>query len=309
MISKQEIDNSLEYLRSRGLSVDETAWYVWSKKFLGTEIPNPEQIISFWNANQQADGRWLMEQHSDMFTTHHVLGGYYLLNSHPQKSLDPFMSNYDTYQDALDYIMQHDFRNIYHVVFGWSLWYWKYPPWLNDVFADIERNLGWTTGTDYHKTTHTIYNYVLARRQFPNLNGIIDTALNLQQADGSWPTLFNRPFYSNSIMITMLTEIRQLYPTVRQVELQAALDRAKVWVASQYRTTVVGGYTLGYFGDILTSYPWDALFSGITSAGQTGLLDTNVDMTFSDIVQRLQGSSSNWFPLALMGVVALLALT
>ena len=294
MVSKQELDNSLEYLRSRGLSVDGTAWYVFSKKFLGTDIPRPEEIIAFWNNNQQADGRWLMEEHSDMFTTHHVLLGYYLLNSQPQKSLDPFMSNYATYQDALDYITAHDFRNIYHVVFGWALWYWKYPSWLNDVFAYIEQDLDWTTGTDYHKTTHTLYNYVLARRQFPNLDGIINTALALQQADGSWPPMFNRPFYSTSIMITMLAQIAQLYPNHRSIEIQNALNKAKLWVVSQYHTTVVNGYTLGYFGDV--SRISDSMFSGVTSAGQTGLIDTNVDMTFSDIVQKLQASYIDRYP-------------
>ena len=299
MVSIQELDNSLEYLRSRGLTVHDAALYVWCKGFLGTPISQPELIIDLWNNAQQADGSWLAGgSMTDMFVTNRVLGGYYLLNSTPQKSLAPFMSNYDTYQEALNYIALHDSRNIYHVVFGWCLYYWKYPPWLNDVFAYIEQNLAWTTGDDYHKTSHILYSYVLGRRQIPNLDNLIAKAVSLQQADGSFPIILpSRPVYSTSIMISMLKQIQLLYPSHLPTEIQNALDNTVNWVNSSYRTTVYGGKTLGYFGNVLDME--NALLCGVLSAGQNGLLESNVDMTYADIVQRIQQPSAT-IPLLLL---------
>jgi len=297
-ISKQEIDNSLETFRVRGFrSPWEAAMYVISKSFLGVSIPNSQrgletniqQIINYLNSNQRSDGAWY-GYWTDMFTTHRVLFAYYHLNATPALPMDQFFSKYDTWGKAKDYILYEtktDLRDIYHIAWGWSLYYWRYPPWLPEFFTEVESDLSWTITGDFHKTTHILYNYVIARRPFPNLDGIINKTLSLQNPDGSWGD-GSRPVYHTSIEISLLTQVLKLYPNYRSDEILVALNRAVPWVTNSYRTQIVDSQVCGYFGDIINIE--DALFAGILNVGQLGILPTNVDMTFQDVVNRIQPS-------------------
>lgn len=290
MVSVEELDNSLEYWRSRGVgNVADAFLYVLCKKWLGTPIATPESVIAFWNKNQQADGSWSAAgtafPNAPMFATHRVLWGFHLLNAKPAKPLDVFMADYNTLQKVLDYCFSiSDLRDAYHVIFGWCLYYWKYPSWLNELFAEIEKDLSWTVSNDLHQITHTLTSYILPRRAFPNLDAMIDKVLSMQAADGSW--LGARPVFQTAIALTMLQQILKLHPGHRTAEINNALAKAAVWVTSAYRTVVRDGKTLGYFGDINTIE--DALVCGILSAGQSGVLPTNVDMTLADVVAKIQ---------------------
>lgn len=308
LVSIQELDNSLEYLVVRGgMGVHAAALYVTTKSFLGTTMNN-QVIIGFFDSKQETDGAWT-DVATRMFTTQRVLGAYYLLNATPKRGMDSFFSKYSTYQEVKDYLLydrKSDFRDAYHIIFAWCLYYWQYPPWLNTFFAEVETDLDWTTGTDYHKRTHILYSYVIARRQFPNLDGIIDVTINSQQADGSWPDTYvvtkGRPVYNTSIQLSLLQQILKLYPDHRTNEIQTAITKSASWVNSQYKTQVLNGKTCGYFGDVVTLE--DSLFCGILAAGQNGLLETNVDMTYADIVQRLQQPSGE-IPFWLIAILEL----
>jgi hypothetical protein len=284
----QHIDNSLEYLRSRGLNAHDIALYVIAKRFLGTPIPNEQAIVDYFNNEQAADPYHAWSgAGTRMFTTYRVLMAYYYLNATPQYNMDGFFSRYATTEGVSNYIVNEtksDDRDAYHILYAWCLYYWQYPPWLNAFFARIEKNLDWTVNADFHKRTHILYSYVLARRVFPNLNGIISATISEQHADGSWLTL-NRPIYSTSIQLTLLNQILRLYRYSRTYDVQRCISRSAQWVYDNYKTQVATGKTCGYFGNTLTIE--DALLSGILCAEQNGLLNAGIDMTFQDIASRL----------------------
>jgi len=283
------IDNSLEYFRSKGMGVHDMAEYVISKSYLGTQIADKDQIINYFDAAQEADGSW-NDAWTPMFTTYRVLMAYQILNANPNRSLDTFFNNYDSWSEALNYISEEtktDLRDIYHITLAWTLYYGAYPSWLNDYFSTVENStyIGWTNSTEVHKRTHILYNYVIARRQFPNLDGIINETLREQSANGNWTSLclsIPRPVYCNSIQLVLLQQIIKLYPTYRTAEIQNSMDKSRTWVFDTYNTATVNGIVMGRFGTSTTIE--DALMTGIIAAGINGLMDINVDMTFSDIL-------------------------
>ena len=295
------IDNSLEYLRwNVSLGVHDMAEYVISKSYLGTQIPNKQQIIDYFDNTQGANGSW-SDAWTPMFTTHRVLLAYYILNATPKHSLDSFFSKYDTWTKAQDYIIKEtktDLRDVYHITFGWSLyhilsgWDSSYPPWLDTYFSEVEKDLTWTTSTNSHKRTHILYNYVITRRQFPNLDGIIDETLREQSPDGNWISQClspAKPIYCTSIQLALLQEIIKLHPNYRTAEIQNSIDRSRQWVYNSYNTTTVNGVVMGRFGT--PPYIEDAFLTGIMSAGINGLMDINVDMTFEDLFKNLKTKS------------------
>jgi len=300
-VNKSEIINSLEYLRAKGLGVHDMAEYVISKSYMGSQIPSniKQQIINYFDNNQnQTDGSW-RGVNTPMFTTHRILLAYYLLNATPKKSLDMFFSNYDTWEEALAYDKsihgKFDGRDIYHIVLGWFLYYHTYPTWMNDFFANVEKDLTWTTNTDLHKRTHILYSYVIARRQFPNLDGIIDETLREQSSDGHWGyqcLSSSRPIYCNAIQLVLLQQIIKLYPNHRTAEIQNSINRSRQWVYDTYNMTTINDVVMGYFGPAINIE--DSLMTGIMAAGVNGLMDVNVDMTFEDLIKNLKTKSHSY---------------
>jgi PKD repeat protein len=289
---KEEINNSLDYLMSSfpDYLADPMILSLWvdCKMFLGAPINDTTKhdIISYFDSKQQSDGSW-----GTMFDTNRVLLAYWELNATPATSLETFFSNYVTWQEAKDFMLTHgsgDARDMYHLIFAWIAYYHTYPSWLDDFFDYTESNLSWTNSWDFHKRTHILYSYVVARRPFPNLDGITNTTLAEQESDGHWDGSMY-PFYSDhgdvyftSIQISLLGEILGLYRGYRTAEIQASLDLAKTWVNGSYNTQTVNGKVCGYFGSILNLE--HGIFEGILCASQTGLISSNVDMTFQNLV-------------------------
>lgn len=288
---KDEINNSLEYLIKNGYLTNphDLALYVISKSWLGVEIPDKQAIIDYFNSQQDDDGGWERggTHFTRMFTTHRVLLAYNILGVTPAKNMNVFFSGYDTIQKVKNYIIyetKSDARDVYHILFGWVLYYYTYPLWLNDFFTTVEQDLSWTTSDDFHMRTHILYSYVIARRKFPNLNGIIEKTLMQQANDGSWK--YHRPVYGTAIQLGLLSQILTLYyPFQSSWQIKQAIYKAKPWVLSQYRTEIINGDILGYFGDIPAIE--DALLTGIICAGLTGIIDTNIDLTFQKILDRI----------------------
>jgi hypothetical protein len=126
---------------------------------------------------------------------------------------------------------------------------------------------------------------VIARRQFPNLDGIINETLKEQSPDGHWDyqcLTQPRPVYCNAIQLVLLQQIIKLYPNHRTIEIQNSIDKSRTWVYNTYNTTTVNGVVMGYFGTS-TSIE-DSVMVGLMSAGINGLMDINVDMTFEDLL-------------------------
>ncbi len=291
---KQEINNSLDYVMKNNQDYLSNpmlvSLWVMSKAFLGYS-DNKTEVINYFNSRQESDGAW-NGSWTKIFTTHRVLYAYYLLNARPARNLDTFLSDYDTWDEVKTYMLEHgDARNAYHVIFAWILYYWAYPVWLDEFFNQVEADLSWTNSSDFHERTHILYSYVVARRQFPNLDGIIDATISAQTTDGKWDGS-GYSFYSShgdvyfvAIQISLLAQILKLYPNYRTYEIKASLEKAKLWLSNNYYTQALEGKTCGYFGN-LTSMEI-SIFCGILGAGQTGLLSANVDMSFQSVVDNI----------------------
>lgn len=294
---RSEIDNTLEHIREHYLKeegIDNPhAWslYVITKSWLGLQIENKQEIIDYFNSKQQDDGAWERSPFKPrMFTTHRVLYSYFLLNSKPAKSLDLFFSNYDTWEEAQDYVKyeaKSDFRDIYHITFAWALYYFTLPPWLDDYFLNMERVLSWVATKDFHKRTHILYNYVLARRQFPHLDAIINATLDSQRENGVW---FNHEYESvlfmTGIQLLLLDSIRKLYPDVRADEIEASISKPQEWIRNTYKTKTVNNLTYGYFADSvygdessLLSVNY-GLFFGTMASILSSNIEGTIDSTF-----------------------------
>lgn len=308
---KIEINNSLDYMMKN--SQDSLSnpmllsLWVMSKSFLG-RFDNRTEVINYLDSEQEPDGAW-SGPFSRMFTTQRVLTAYYLLNATPAHSLEEFFSNYDTWNEAGNYLPLYGTTNMYHVIFAWVLYYWDYPPWINDFFNTVEADLSWTTGSDFHKRTHILYSYVIARRAFPNLDAIIDTTLAEQESDGHWDGSqygFGSPVYFTSLQVSLFSEILSLYPGQRTAEIHASLDSTKTWTNSSYHTTLLEGKLCGYFGDALSLE--NAIFAGLLCAGQTGLISANIDMTFQSLVDAIPEFTSISLIFLLMSVSVIVLL-
>jgi hypothetical protein len=263
--------------------------WVDSKAFLG-HFDNRTEVIDYLNSKQNStNGSW-----GSMFDTHRILLAYFELGATPAIPLDTFFNGYDTWTKAQNYMLttgSGDARNMYHIIFGWVTYYHTYPSWMSDFFNEVEQDPSWTNSWDFHKRTHILYSYVVARRPFPNLDGIINATLAEQEPDGHWDgSMYN--FYSTngdvyftSIQITLLSEILKLYQGYRTTEIQSSLDKAKAWTNSTYHTEILNGKACGFFGDIENLE--QGIFAGILCAGQTGLIPSDVDMTFQSLVDTI----------------------
>jgi hypothetical protein len=303
LVSKQELDNSLEYFFTHyATSPWNVAQYAVFKSVLGTTIsPSVRQsVLNYLDSHQDADGSWQGGNYKYLYPTQYSLGAYFMLNATPAHNMDAFFTRYDTwaevyaYDQAIHPVGYLDGRDVYHMGFCWCTYYWRYPPWMDYFFQQMEQNLSWTTG-ETHRITHILYSYVVARRQFPNLDGIIDTVLSHQKADGSFYTGYapidNRAIYPTSISVSVIKEILTLYPGHRTTELNDALARVIPWTESQYRTQVLDGKVCGSFGTPYTSDPRaileDCVYCGTLNAGQLGMIPTNADMTFQAIWDKM----------------------
>ncbi len=294
---KQQISNSLDYMMANNKTYLSNpmlvSLWVMSKSFLN-ESGNKTELVNYFDSMQDSDGAW-SSTWTRMFTTNRVLSAYFLMNATPAHSLDEFFDKYDTWAEARNYSAttgSRDARNMYHLIFAWVQYYWEYPPWINTFFTELEKtDLSWTSDSDFHERTHILYSYIMARRPFPNLDEIIDATISAQMPNGKWDgSQYN--FYSThgdvyftSIQISLLSEILTLYPGYRTAEIMSSLRKAQYWTATSYRTEVLNGTTYGYFGNV--SGIEFSIFCGLLCAGQTGLLQTNIDMTFQSVVDQI----------------------
>ena len=294
---KQEISNSLDYMMENNQTYLSNpmllSLWVMSKSFLN-ESGNTTELVNYLDLMQESDGAW-SSSWTRIFTTNRILTAYFLMNATPAHSLDTFFANYDTWAEARNYSAttgSRDARNMYHLIFAWVQYYWEYPPWINDFFTELEAtDLSWTSDSDFHERTHVLYSYVMARRPFPNLDGIIDATISAQMPNGKWDGSqydfysTNGDVYFTSIQISLLREILILYPSYRANEITASLEKAKLWTNASYQTQVLGGKTCGYFGNVTGIE--SSIFAGILCASQTGLMQASVDMTFQAVVDKI----------------------
>lgn len=292
-INVVELNNMAEWWRQHLMTTNwDHAMYLLSKYLLSEPVPDLLGIFEWLDAKQNADGSWQNGVYTTLYATQRTVLTYFENNRRIRKSMYLFFQRYDTWAEALAYDQGiHgpglDGRDLYHIIYTWAAYYRGLPPWTGTFFSEMEADLSWTLTADFHRTTHIIYSYVLARRPIPGLNDILDTVFAAQLPDGSFGSiLVGRPVYTCSIAITLLREIKALYPGFRTEEIKASLIRTIPWIQSQYHTIEYAldskNVMCGYFGS--STNVEDFLFSGILCGGQVGILPHDIDMTFVELV-------------------------
>jgi hypothetical protein len=254
----RELVNTLEALREAGFNDDEkdgfdddeleAAFYVLSKFYLNSPIENKQELIDYFDNRQRADGAWGKRHDKRPKLAMYILQAYMYLDAKPKNSLDPFFSEYDTWEEAKNYASHDPLPRMdkYHVVTSWKFYYSENPPWIDQLIEFYEKSLDWTTGPDSHERTHILYSYFKTNQTIPNPDVIIDVTLIKQGADGSWSFDPYPVLHETVIQMGVLSYMKQLYPH-RAEDIQKASDKCKPYLLSTYRTYTYGGKTYGYF--------------------------------------------------------------
>jgi hypothetical protein len=225
-----------------------------------------------------------------------VLLAYFILNATPQRSLNPFLSQYDTREEAEEYLNGR-LSSAYHLFFSWAGYYRSLPPWEDDFFLRSEGNLSWTTDEYRHYRSHVLYSYLIARRDYPNLDGIINATLSQQRPDGSWTPAPDKTgfMHETGIQIHLLKCITMLYPEHRTLEIQGAIDKAKYVLANNYNTTIIDDKECGYFIDPRDGKPLQGdggrvgnMFIPVLGGILSGLVEGDADPLFDGLYQALE---------------------
>jgi hypothetical protein len=113
---------------------------------------------------------------------------------------------------------------------------------MTELFSYYEQNLDWITNDQAHKRSHILYSYLIARRPYPNLDGIIDATLTQQYADGSWRDPSAEALAETAIQLYLLKEIMLLYPNHPRIsEMQNAINKAKPVFEDNDEVAVLNG--------------------------------------------------------------------
>jgi hypothetical protein len=259
--------------------VVDAANYVISKYWLQSPIDNKQEIIDYFNNRQESDGAWPDALGSRAKTAMWVLEAYLILGSTPKKSMDEFYSNYNNWtEEVLPY---REKGSKYHLVYGWGIYYKTLPPWMGDLFNYYESDLSWATDGYMHERAHILYPYIVARRPFPNSNGIINATIKQQNPNGSWIQSGYGGLQETGIQLFFSNALKLIYPE-NKTEIQKSIDKSKAYILSSYRKTVKDGKTLGYFIDPLNGAAdkW-TLFFGILASTSSNLTEGYSDPLFN----------------------------
>lgn len=292
LIDGSELVNSLEAYREVGFKDEwDAASYVISKYWLQSTIDNKQEIIDYFDNRQWEDGAWGEHDDSRPKEAMAVLYAYFLLDAKPKKSLDSFFSQYDTWEEVLPYRPGHERGGKYHLVLAWACYYLRYPPWMTELFSFFEQDLDWTTSTRVHTRSHILYCYLIARRPFPNLDGIIEATLTQQYSDGSWRDPSLEALAETAVQIELLTEIMFLYPYhPRLSEMQNAINKAKPIFENNYDVNIINDTRYAFFKELTTGNPRNDLFfliTGILGSVLSGTTQGDTDPLFQILVSRI----------------------
>lgn len=234
-INQQEILNYLNYnlQRSTGIGLLNLVFCLDSYDILGTEVPNRTQIVEYLNSMQTDEGTWGTGQNHYVPITAQLLMFYNRSGVKPAKSLDPFFSTVDTWEEVVDHVQTYDPGNSWGGLWGYVTCYVVYksesPPWTNEFLNAVNSNFD-TWAYYNHQRTHLIMNLFQLGALVPRIDDVVTIALNQQKEDGSWD--YNSA--ETAFMIGSLELIRS-QTTVDQSLIDTAVSRGLNFVNSCYR--------------------------------------------------------------------------
>ncbi|MGD0494764.1 MAG: PKD domain-containing protein [Candidatus Bathyarchaeia archaeon] len=258
-INQGEILNYLDYNLNHRQEIGllDFVFTLDSYDMLGIEIPNRTQTIEYLNSIQSDEGTWLTGQNHYVPITAQVLMFYNRSGVKPAKSLEPFFSTIDTWEEVVKHVQTYDSGNIWGGLWGYVTCYVVYkgesPPWTKE-FLDAANSHFDTWAYDNHQRTHLIMNLFQLGASVPRINDVLNIALNQQKGDGSWDSSLPE----TAFMAGALQLIRN-QTTVDQTLIDSAIQGSINFTEGCYRRIESGGKFYAGFASNLTEQnpnPW-----------------------------------------------------
>lgn len=190
-ISQEEVLNFLNYNFERAEQVDllNLIFVLDAYYILGVEIPNKTRVVEYLDSRQSDEGTWLTGEFHYVPTTAEVLMFYNRSGVKPAKSLDPFFSTVDTWQEVTTHLTTYNIGNYWGALWGYVTCYVVYkgesPPWTQDFLNTARENFD-SWAYDNHQRTHLIMNLFQLGKPVPRVDEVVNITLQQQALAGSW---------------------------------------------------------------------------------------------------------------------------
>ncbi len=239
-INQEEILNYLDYnLKDGKLWLLDFVFTLDSYDILEMAVPNRTQVIEYLDSIQSDEGTWMTGQNHYVPITAQVLMFYNRSGVKPAKSLEPFFSTIDTWEEVANHVQTYNSGNIWGGLWGYVTSYVVYkaesPPWTNEFLDAVNSNFD-TWAYSNHQRTHLIMNLHQLGALVPRIDDVVDTALYQQNEDGSWD--YNSA--ETAFMIGSFELVRN-QTTVNQSLIDSAISRGLAFIESCYIRIESGG--------------------------------------------------------------------
>jgi len=255
-INQQEILNYLDYNLDRGTGIGllDLVFTLDSYDMLETEVPNRTEIIEYLNSMQSDEGTWGAGQNHYVPITAQLLMFYNRSDVKPAKSLEPFFSTVDTWEEVVDHVQTYDPGNIWGGLWGYVTCYVVYkaesPPWTTEFLEAVNSSFD-TWAYSNHQRTHLLMNLFQLGALVPRIDDALNIALNQQKEDGSWDS----NSAETAFMIGSFELIRN-QTTVDQNLIDSAISRGLNFTENCYRRIESGGvFYAGFAVNTSELYP------------------------------------------------------
>jgi PKD repeat protein len=240
------IVNYLDYNLNHGQGLLNFVFTLDSYELLGMETPNKTQVIEYLNSLQTDDGTWATGQNHYVPITAQILMFYSRSGVKPAKSLEPFFSTVDNWQDVVQDVQTYDKGNPWGGLWGYVASYVVYkgerPPWTTEFLNAINDNFSTWADTN-HQRTHAIGSLLLLSEPIPRINEVINITLSQQNKDGSWESSEEETV--GTIQVLKLIENQTSVGTREQID--TAIAKGLEFVDTCYKTFELEGKTCAGF--------------------------------------------------------------
>jgi len=189
-ILKEDILNYLNYNLGNKENLDllDFIFTVDSYEVLGTEVPNKDEVIKYFNSIQTDEGTWDTGEIHYVPVTAQILMTYSRWGAKPVKSLKPLFKTIENWRKVVAHVKRYDPGNYWGGLWGYITCYTmqgEKPPWTREFLKEVAKEFDkWAFQN--HQRTHLMTSLLQLRESLPRIEEVIKITLQQQRKDGSW---------------------------------------------------------------------------------------------------------------------------
>jgi len=244
-IEKEDILNYLNYNLGNKEKLDllDFIFTVDSYEVLGTEVPNKDEIIKYFNNIQTEEGTWNTGEIHYVPVTAQLLMTYSRWGAKPPKSLKPFFQTIDTWKKVVAHVKRYDPGNYWGGLWGYITCYIKEgrkPPWTKEFLKEVAKKFDkWAYQN--HQRTHLMTSLLQLQEPIPRIEEVIKITLQQQRKDSSW----DDPHWNKALPQTFFA-ISLLRVAKKQTSI-SAINRGLEFIRQCYTVVTHQGKNYGGF--------------------------------------------------------------